>query len=180
MIESPKLTGGDAVWSKENFPCEKSSAGLSWFWQLPRWRPWQPHNSVGTWKVNIAKSKYTPPPMPLKSYTMVREPSAGVVKVKITGERTDGTPITAGYSAKPDGSETAVTGTGTPYHTIAIKQVDANTFTADAKKKDGKYRVTFRSVNFERRQDDDHHGQRHGHQRCADGPDAGLRQAVNR
>lgn len=78
-------------------------------------------NSVGTWKVNIAKSKYTPPPMPLKSYTMVREPSAGVVKVKITGERTDGTPITAGYSAKPDGSETAVTGTGTPYDTIAIK-----------------------------------------------------------
>lgn len=103
-------------------------------------------NSVGTWKVNIAKSKYTPPPMPLKSYTMVREPSAGVVKVKITGERTDGTPITAGYSAKPDGSETAVTGTGTPYDTIAIKQVDANTFTADAKKKDGKYRATFRSV----------------------------------
>jgi hypothetical protein len=33
---------------------------------------WGADNSLGVWKVNIAKSKYTPAPMPLKSYTAVR------------------------------------------------------------------------------------------------------------
>ena len=30
-------------------------------------------NSIGTWKVNVAKSKYTPAPFPVKSLTSVRE-----------------------------------------------------------------------------------------------------------
>jgi hypothetical protein len=30
-------------------------------------------NSIGTWKVNIAKSKFTPAPSPLKSLTSVRK-----------------------------------------------------------------------------------------------------------
>ena len=30
-------------------------------------------NSIGTWKLNSAKSKYTPAPMPVKSLTSVRE-----------------------------------------------------------------------------------------------------------
>lgn len=103
-------------------------------------------NSIGTWEVNIAKSKYTPAPMPLKSLTAVREAAPDGVKVALTGERADGAAINAGYTAKYDGSWAAVTGTGTPYDSISIKQVNANTFTYQAKQTDGKYRSSGRTV----------------------------------
>jgi hypothetical protein len=107
---------------------------------------WGADNSLGVWKVNIAKSKYTPAPMPLKSYTAVREAVPGGVKVTLTGERTDGTAINASYTAKYDGSPAAVSGVGTPYDTMAIKQVDANTFTYEAQQTSGKYRPSGRTV----------------------------------
>lgn len=103
-------------------------------------------NSIGTWKVNIAKSKYTPAPLPVKSLTTVREEAPGGVKVTLTGERADGSPINAGYTAKYGGSAAAVTGPGTPYDSISIKQVDANTLTYEAKKTDGKYHAYGRTV----------------------------------
>jgi hypothetical protein len=37
-------------------------------------------NSIGTWKLNLGKSKYTPAPMPLKSLTVTREASDGGVR----------------------------------------------------------------------------------------------------
>ena len=49
-------------------------------------------NSIGTWKVNVAKSKYTPAPFPVKSLTSVREAAPDGVKVTNTGER-DGSSI---------------------------------------------------------------------------------------
>jgi hypothetical protein len=103
-------------------------------------------NSIGTWKVNMAKSKYTPAPMPLKSYTMMRESIPGGVKVTITGERSDGAPINATYTAKFDGSASPVTGSGAPYDSIALKQVDANTFTYEAKNATTKYHSNMRLV----------------------------------
>ena len=45
-------------------------------------------NSLGTWKANIAKSKYTPAPWPVKSLTITREAAPGGVKVTNTGMRT--------------------------------------------------------------------------------------------
>src|ERR1035441_10556727 len=36
-------------------------------------------NSIGTWKLNAEKSKYTPAPMPIKSLTVTREASDGGV-----------------------------------------------------------------------------------------------------
>jgi hypothetical protein len=103
-------------------------------------------NSIGTWKVNTAKSKYTPAPMPVKSLTSAREAAPGGVKVTLTGERADGTAINATYTAKYDGSATAVTGSGSPYDSISIKQVNANTFTYEAKQTNGKYHANGRSV----------------------------------
>jgi 2',3'-cyclic-nucleotide 2'-phosphodiesterase (5'-nucleotidase family) len=103
-------------------------------------------NSIGTWKVNIAKTKFTPAPVPVKSLTSVREAAPGGVKVANTGERADGSPINAGYTAKYDGSWAAVTGTGSPYDSIAVKQVNANTFTYEAKQTNGKYRASGRTV----------------------------------
>jgi len=103
-------------------------------------------NSIGTWKVNTTKSKYTPAPFPVKSLTSVREEAPGGVKVTNTGERTDGTAVNATYTAKYDGSATAVTGSGSPYDSISVKQVNANTLTYEAKQTNGKYHASGRTV----------------------------------
>jgi hypothetical protein len=102
-------------------------------------------NSIGTWKFNAEKSKYTPAPIPVKSLTITREAADGGVKVTQTGERADGTAISAGYTAKYDGKEVKVTGNA-PYDTIALKQVNANTCTDDRKNTGTKYSGTGRTV----------------------------------
>src|ERR1017187_1136 len=93
-------------------------------------------NTLGTWTLNIEKSKYTPAPMPVKSLTITREASDGGVKVTTTGAQADGTAINASYTAKYDGKAVMITG-NSPYDLIAIKQVNANTFTDDRKKMGG-------------------------------------------
>ena len=103
-------------------------------------------NSLGTWKANLEKTKYTPAPWPVKTVTSVREAVPDGVKVTTTGERTDGTAINVSYTAKYDGSPSSVSGQGAPYDSVSIKQVNANTFTYDAKKTDGKYHAHGRIV----------------------------------
>jgi hypothetical protein len=102
-------------------------------------------NTLGTWKLNVAKSTYTPGPIPFKSATLTREASDGGVKQTVTGERPDGTAVNASYTAKYDGNEAQVTG-NSPYDTIAIKQVNANTLTEERKKTGGSYKATSRIV----------------------------------
>ena len=85
-------------------------------------------NTLGTWKLEVAKSKYTPGPLPIKSLTITREASDGGVKQTTTGERSDGTTVNASYTAKYDGKDVHVGG-NSQYDTIAIKQVNANTLT---------------------------------------------------
>ena len=60
-------------------------------------------NSLGTWKLNLEKSTYSPRPIPVKSLTITREAADGRVKVTTSGERTDGTPISISYTTKYDG-----------------------------------------------------------------------------
>lgn len=103
-------------------------------------------NSLGTWKLNVEKSKYTTAPIPVKSLTSTREASAGGVKVTSTGERADGTPINASYTAKYDGTESQVAGSGAPYDTISVKQINANTLTDERKKTGGSYHARGRMV----------------------------------
>jgi hypothetical protein len=103
-------------------------------------------HSIGTWKLNIEKSKYAPAPIPVKSLTSTREASDGGVKVTTTGERADGTPINASYTAKYDGTESQVTGSGAPYDTISIKQINAGTLTDERKKTGGSYHARGRMV----------------------------------
>ena len=103
-------------------------------------------NTLGVWKLNTEKSKYTPGAMPVKSLTVVRAASDGGVKVTTTGEQANGTPINTTYVAKYDGSPTSVTGENPLYDTISITQVDANTLTDERKKTSGSYRATGRTV----------------------------------
>jgi 2',3'-cyclic-nucleotide 2'-phosphodiesterase (5'-nucleotidase family) len=107
---------------------------------------WGADNSLGTWKANVAKCKYTPAPWPVKSLIVTREAAPGGVKVTNTGMRTDGSAINASYTATFDGSSSAVTGQGSPYDSISIKQGDANTFTYEAKNSKTKYRASGRIV----------------------------------
>jgi hypothetical protein len=104
-------------------------------------------NSLGTWKLNVEKSKSTPPaPIPVKSLMVTREASDGGVKVTTTGERADGAKLNATYTTKYDGKDVQVTGTTLLYDTIAVKPVNANTFTDERKNTAGKYRATGRTV----------------------------------
>ena|SRR5579863_8431245 len=100
-------------------------------------------NSLGTWKLNMEKSKFSPS-APVKSLTATREASDGGVKATMTGEQADGTPINASYTAKYDGKDSPVT--GAPYDTIAIKQLNASTFTFKTKNTGNKYKAAGRTV----------------------------------
>jgi len=104
-------------------------------------------NSLGPWKRNTEKSKYNPmPPNPFKSQTMVREVADGGVKVTSKGQRADGTPVETTYTLKYDGKPVSVTGTGSQFDTISMKQIDANTFTSETRKTGGKYHTTGKTV----------------------------------
>ena len=103
-------------------------------------------NSLGTWKLNTAKSKYSPGPLPVKSLSTTREADGDGVKATTTGERPDGSAINATYTAKFDGSPASVTGQGAPYDTISLKQVNANTFTYETKNSTTKYAAHGRLV----------------------------------
>ena len=103
-------------------------------------------NSLGTWKLNVEKSKYTPGALPLKSLTMVREADGDAAKVTNTGERTDGTPVNSTYTAKYDGSPAEVSGQGAPYDTVSNKKVNDNTYTWNAKSSKTKFHSQGRVV----------------------------------
>src|ERR1700676_5325836 len=63
---------------------------------------WGQDNSVGTWKANVAKCRYTPAPWPVTSLTVTREAAPGGIKVTNTGMRSDGSAINTTYTAKYD------------------------------------------------------------------------------
>ena len=100
--------------------------------------------SIGTWKLNVQKSKYTPAPFPLKSQTMIRSASDGGVKVKTTGVQADGKPNNSSYTITYDGKDCPAT--GATFDTIALNQVDANNFTFTARQASGKLHITGRTV----------------------------------
>jgi hypothetical protein len=103
-------------------------------------------NSVGTWKLNLVKSKYTPAtPNPFKSLNITREASDGGVKVTVAGEQADGTAVNASYIEKYDGTETQVTG-NLQFDIVSSKQENANTFTYERRKTGGSYKATGRGV----------------------------------
>jgi hypothetical protein len=104
-------------------------------------------NSLGSWKRDVAKTKSNPPATnPIKSLTMIREANGpDGAKVTNKGIREDGAPAGWTYTVKYDGKEYPVSGDA-PFDLMSWKQVDANTFTTTARKKDGKYKTTGRAV----------------------------------
>jgi len=96
---------------------------------------WAADPFVGTWKLNLAKSKYSPGPPP-KNLTITYAATENGIKATTEGVNAEGKPVASTYAATYDGKETPVTGTG-PYDTIALKRIDPNTVELTTKK-DGK------------------------------------------
>jgi hypothetical protein len=96
------------------------SAVVLWFAAASFVRAADP--ALGTWKLNVAKSKYSPGPAP-KSGNITFEASGDAVKR--TGEQiaADGKKSSLSYTAKMDGKFYPVTGTDL-YDEISIKKID--------------------------------------------------------
>ena len=93
---------------------------------------------VGTWKLNVAKSKYTTGTAP-KSLTLKYEAAGAGVKLTIDSVGATGTVSHWEYTANEDGKDHPVTGSDNTV--VAVTRVDANT-TRSVYKTDGKVTST--------------------------------------
>lgn len=90
-------------------------------------------NWNGTWKLNLAKSKYTPPSAAPKSLTLKFEATPAGTKITADGVNAEGTPIKGGWTSKMDGKE--VPWQDNPNaDTASPKKIDDNTYTNTWKK----------------------------------------------
>jgi hypothetical protein len=99
---------------------------------------------VGNWRMNVAKSKYTPGPAP-KSITSTYEAAGKGYKVSVKNEPASGAVQQYSYTSNLDGADAAVTGNNPNADTIAVKRIDANTLEV-VNKKGGKVTTTQRNV----------------------------------
>jgi hypothetical protein len=106
----------------------------------------QDNPNIGTWKLNVEKSKYTGIPAP-KGLTRTVSADGDSVKYSFEGTGADGTALAYSFTVKYDGNDVPVTGSGMPYGAdhVDIKRVDSHTFSATLKKGD-KVVATSRSV----------------------------------
>jgi hypothetical protein len=98
---------------------------------------------VGTWKLNVAMSKYTPGPAP-KSVTSIYEASGQGYRVSVTNESASGT-TKYSYTTNLDGKDSPVTGTNPNADTVTVRRVDARTLEV-VSKKGGKVTITQRNA----------------------------------
>lgn len=91
---------------------------------------------IGTWKLNLAKSRYDPGPPPFKSFSLKMEPlENGEERITASGEDHDGKPMNSTFTIKYDGKDYPAT--NTPFDHIAVTRLDPNTVRI-IYKKDGK------------------------------------------
>jgi hypothetical protein len=103
-----------------------------------------PDPHIGVWKLNPAKSKYDPGPVP-KSATTTWEVVAGGTKVTSDGIAGDGTPRRWESTTNYDGKDSPITGANPDGDTVARTRIDARTIRS-VTKKGGKVTVTATSV----------------------------------
>ena len=99
---------------------------------------------VGTWRLNAAKSTYTPGPGP-KSMTSTYESAGKGYKVSVRNEPATGPVQQYSYTTNLDGTDSPMTGNNPNADTIAVKRIDANTL-EPVNKKGGKVTTTQRNV----------------------------------
>ena len=89
---------------------------------------------AGTWKLNLAKSKYnagTPPKSEMRTY----EAQSGGETLSVTGVAADGSRVAWGYTVRFDGKPYPITGSGPGgADAIAVKRVNARRVEATLQK----------------------------------------------
>jgi hypothetical protein len=95
---------------------------------------------IGTWKLNLAKSKYTPGPLPTSQTRTYKAQGSDIMATTETVDA-NGTHTSQSYNATADGKD-HLTGPGT---TISIKLLGPGSY-AGTSKKDGKMVSANRAV----------------------------------
>jgi hypothetical protein len=98
---------------------------------------------IGTWKLNVAKSKYDPGPAP-KSLTLKVEAAGQGEKATTEFVNADGSRTSTVYTANFDGKDYPITGSQLA-DMVSLKRIDAQT-TDRTDKKGGKVVQTLRRV----------------------------------
>ena len=88
---------------------------------------------VGTWKINVAKSKFSPGAPTVKSATVKTEVDGESLKTTVEGVDGNGGPISYVSSLPRDGKPGAVTGSAT-VDAMSAKMVNDHTMTVTATK----------------------------------------------
>lgn len=89
---------------------------------------------VGTWKLNIEKSKFDPGPAP-KSQTRKVEAQSKGLKYTFEGVGADGKSVTYGFTVNFDGKDYPITGSHpSGADTVSATKTDANHYEATLKK----------------------------------------------
>jgi hypothetical protein len=101
-------------------------------------------SSIGTWKLNVARSKYTAGTVP-KSATVETVAAGTGVKVTVDSVGADGAVSHWAYTANYDGKDSPITGNCGYGDTVSRTRVDANTYRS-VYKKDGKVTTTQTTV----------------------------------
>lgn len=91
--------------------------------------------AIGTWTLNVEKSKFTPGPAP-KSATRTYAQTADGIELTFSGVAADGSAISGKSVFKYDGKDYPISGMA-DYDTLALKRVNATTVKS-TQKKDGK------------------------------------------
>jgi len=100
--------------------------------------------NLGTWKLNLAKSKISADMAP-KSATFTVEAAGAGAKVTVDAVYADGTVRHWGYTANYDGKDNPITGNCQYGDVAAVTRVDANT-TKNIYKKGGAVTTTLTAV----------------------------------
>ena len=130
---------------------------------------------VGAWRLNVAKSKYSPGPTP-KSITSTYEAAGQGYKVSVTNESATGK-TQYSYATNLDGKDSPVTGTNANADTVTVRRIDPRTLEV-VSKKGGKVTITQRNAALGRWQVADGHDDRHGRTRAESQQRRGLRETV--
>ena len=99
---------------------------------------------VGTWKLDLAKSTYSPGPPP-KSATTTIEAAGQGYKVSVKTEPASGPAQQWSYTSNLDGKDTPISGNNPSADMLAAKRIDTNTLEI-VYKKGGKVTTTQKSV----------------------------------
>jgi len=94
---------------------------------------------IGTWRLNVEKSQYSPGPPP-RSQVSVWALTAKGVKITTTGIGADGKPTSQDTTARFDGKDHPTIG-NPDYDTASFKRIDANTLQV-TRRRDGKVAQT--------------------------------------